>query len=113
MSASTPTRCFMFAPPSDGPETEVMPRSRGAGEDVRLERWDASTRIELALPGGGEFFVLDGGFSEAGETFAKDSWLRLPAGARLQAQAGPKGCRLWVKTGHLAEVRGLPAAKAS
>ena len=72
-----------------------------------------SPAAAAALPGGGEFFVLDGGFAEAGETFAKDSWLRLPPGARLQAQSGPNGCRLWIKTGHLAELRGLPAAKAS
>ena len=107
------TNKMPYLRPAERPEIEMMPLFRDPGEDVRLERWPASTRVELALPGGGEFFVLDGGFVEGGETFAKDSWLRLPPGARLQAQSGPKGCRLWVKTGHLAEVRGLPKAKAS
>ena len=107
------TNKMPYLRPAERPEIEMMPLFRDAGEDVRLERWPASTRIELALPGGGEFFVLDGGFAEGGETFAKDSWLRLPSGARLQAQSGPHGCRLWIKTGHLAAVRGLPAAKAS
>ena len=107
------TNKMPYLRPAERPEIEMMPLFRDAGEDVRLERWPASTRVELALPGGGEFFVLDGGFVEGRETFAKDSWLRLPPGARLQAQSGPKGCRLWVKTGYLAEVRGLPAAKAS
>jgi len=107
------TNKMPYLRPAERPEIEMMPLFRDAGEDVRLERWPTSTRIDLALPGGGEFFVLDGGFAEGGETFAKDSWLRLPPGARLQAQSGPNGCRLWIKTGHLAEVRGLPAAKAS
>jgi len=107
------TNKMPYLRPAERPEIEMIPLFRDAGEDVRLERWPASMRIELALPGGGEFFVLDGGFAEGGETFAKDSWLRLPPGARLQAQSGPNGCRLWIKTGHLAEVRGLPAAKAS
>jgi hypothetical protein len=98
---------------AERPEVEMMPLFRDAGEDVRLERWPASTRIELALPGGGEFFVLDGAFEEGGATFVQNSWLRLPPGARLKAASGPKGCRVWVKTGHLAQLRGLPAAKAS
>src|SRR5262249_3082987 len=98
---------------AERPEVEVMPLFRDGGEDVRLERWPASTRVELALPGGGEFFDLDGAFEEGGETFVQNSWLRLPPGARLQAASGPKGCRVWVKTAHLAQVRGLPAAKAS
>ena len=105
------TNKMPYLRPAERPEIEMMPLFRDAGEDVRLERWPAATRIELALPGGGEFFVLDGGFTESGETFEKDSWLRLPSGARLQAQSGPNGCRLWVKTGHLAEVRGWTATK--
>jgi hypothetical protein len=104
---------MLYVRPAGRPEIELMPLFRDAGEDVRLERWPASTRIELALPGGGEFFVIDGAFEEGGETFVGDSWLRLPPGAQLQAASGPQGCRLWVKTGHLAQVRGLPAAKAS
>ena len=47
--------------------------------------------------------VLAGGFTEGGEAFTAQSWLRLPAGTALQAHAGPAGCRLWVKEGHLAE----------
>ena len=46
--------------------------------------------------------VLDGEFSECGEIFEPQSWLRLPAGATLRATAGASGCRVWVKTGHLA-----------
>jgi anti-sigma factor ChrR (cupin superfamily) len=107
------TNKMLYVRPAERPEIELMPLFRDAGEDVRLERWPAATKIGLALPGGGELFVLDGAFEEGGETFVQNSWLRLPPGARLQAASGPKGCRLLVKTGHLAQVRGLPAAKAS
>ena len=46
--------------------------------------------------------VIEGSFSEGGETFAKNSWLRLPPGTPLDAVAGAEGARLWVKSGHLA-----------
>ncbi|MBL4750757.1 MAG: hypothetical protein JKX71_09300 [Amylibacter sp.] len=45
--------------------------------------------------------VLDGGFSEGGDELRKHSWLRLPVGSKLSAIAGPKGAKVWMKTGHL------------
>jgi hypothetical protein len=50
--------------------------------------------------------VLDGRFDEDGERFEPLSWLRLPAGSTLQATAGPQGCRIWIKTGHLRTPQG-------
>jgi hypothetical protein len=41
---------------------------------------------------------------EGGEQFVTLSWLRLPAGATLQATAGPEGTTVWLKTRHLADV---------
>jgi hypothetical protein len=38
------------------------------------------------------------------------SWLRLPSGGALLATAGPEGCKLWVKSGHLRLLAPLPAA---
>ena len=35
------------------------------------------------------------------------SWLRLPAGSTLRAKAGPEGCKVWVKTGHLLHIQGV------
>lgn len=75
---------------------------RDARETVRLEHWAADTPLVLPLPGGGEFFVLEGSFTTGADGLERWSWLRLPAGATLSATAGPRGCRLWVKTGHLA-----------
>ena len=83
-----------------------------AHEQVRLERWTAGAVVTLSAPGGIEVLVLDGEFVEGAETFARQSWLRLPPGATLQAVAGPDGCRVWVKMGHLAHIRPAPAAAA-
>jgi quercetin dioxygenase-like cupin family protein len=97
------TRKAIFAPVPDRPGVEVTALFRDAQEDVRLERWSPHAQIDLALPGGAEILVIDGDFRDGQETFTAQSWLRLPARWRLQAGAGPNGCRLWVKTGHLAK----------
>jgi len=93
---------FKSAP--DRPGVEVTPLFKDEREEVRLERWTPGARIDLALPQGAEFLVLSGDFEEGGEMFADQSWLRLPAKATLQATAGADGCRVWLKTGHLANV---------
>jgi len=56
--------------------------------------------VELAS-GGTELFVLEGSLQEGGDLLEVGSWLRLPEEAPLQATAGPKGAKLWMKTGHL------------
>lgn len=78
-------------------------------EDVRIEIWAPGATVALDAPGGFEALVIEGGFEEGGETFAPQSWLRLPAGARLEAVAGPQGARVWVKTGHLADQQASPS----
>jgi hypothetical protein len=52
--------------------------------------------------------VLDGAFSEGGEGFAPQSWLRLPPHGRLNATTGNNGCTVWVKTGHLRHIQVPP-----
>ena len=86
---------------------EVKELFRDGHEDVRVEHWAPDGAVALALPGGGEFLVLAGGFTEGGETFAPQSWLRLPCGAELRATARPQGCTVWAKTGHLRHIEGL------
>lgn len=97
------TREAAFAPVLERPGVEITALFRDAQEDVRLERWRSHAQIDLALPGGAEILVIDGCFRDGEEAFSAQSWLRLPARSRLQAAAGPDGCRLWMKTGHLAK----------
>lgn len=92
------------------PGVELVPLFSDSREEVRLELWQPGAAVALEAPGGLEILVLQGGFREGGEAFAPWSWLRLPAGARLLAEAGPQGARLWAKSGHLAPVIGLAAA---
>ena len=84
------------------PGVRVTPLFTDDREDVRIEDWAPGAAISLAVPGGLEAFVLDGGFTEGGDTLAARDWLRLPSGSHLTAQTGAAGARVWIKTGHLA-----------
>ena len=70
-------------------------------EQVRLEMWRADQSLELANPDGLELLVLEGSFSDASQTFAPHSWLRLPAGTPLRGRTGAYGGRVWLKAGLL------------
>ncbi len=83
------------------PEVAIKALHHDDREDVRIEAWPEDATVALLPQGGLEILCLEGSFTEAGETFTPQSWLRLPAGQPLQAIAGPLGCRLWVKEGHL------------
>jgi len=102
----TTARPFCRVPAAPG--LELMALFRDDREEVRLERWSPLSAIERNLPGGLELLVLSGTMAEAGETFKPQSWLRLPPGAQLKAKAGPEGCRLWAKLGHLAQAQTAP-----
>lgn len=98
---STDTGMLTYVPQPGLPGVETMPLFADSREIVRLERWAAGAEIMLPAPGGIEVLLLDGDFIEGGETFAAQSWLRLPAGGVLRATAGARGCRVWIKSGHL------------
>jgi hypothetical protein len=86
---------------------KLMPLFKDTREDVRLEQWAPAAAIELEPNGGLEVLVLAGAFSEGGETYGPQSWLRLPIGAHLSARAAIDGCRVWVKEGHLRHVQAV------
>jgi hypothetical protein len=88
------------------PGVAIMPLFADAHEVVRIERWVPEAEVVLAAAGGIELLVLDGGFVEHGEAFVPGSWLRLPVGAPLSARVVTEGARVWIKTGHLAILRG-------
>ncbi len=87
-----------------------IPLFEDSRERVRIEVWDGSADVTVTGHKGFEALVIEGSFTEGGETFEKSSWLRLPPGMALKATAGPEGARLWVKSGHLAEPPIIPAA---
>lgn len=88
----------------------IKPLFEDDRETVQLETWDAGTTVDLTYDLGAEVLVVEGGFSESGETFRPQSWLRLPEGGRLQAVAGSEGATVWVKSRHLRFA--APPAKA-
>ncbi len=96
-----------YAPAPGRPGVTAAPLFEAADEVVRAERWAPGAAIYWTPDGGAELLVLEGGFVRDGETFAPQSWLRLPPGMALRAAVGAGGCRVWVKTGHLASPRGL------
>ncbi|MEM7508981.1 MAG: cupin domain-containing protein [Pseudomonadota bacterium] len=83
------------------PGVTILPLHKDDRETVTMERWAPGAEVTLNAPGGLEVLVVEGGFVEAGETFAPQSWLRLPKGATSTAIAGDDGARIWVKSGHL------------
>ena len=97
-----------FVPAVARPLVSVLPLFQDAVEQVRLEQWAPGAAVEIAAPGGLELLVLAGSFTEQGEQFVEQSWLRLPSGAAFAGVAGPVGCRVWVKSGHLAAVHDGP-----
>ncbi|MGD9618281.1 MAG: cupin domain-containing protein [Alphaproteobacteria bacterium] len=107
------TAAMAYEAAADRSGVEVLSLFRDDGEDVRLERWMPGATITLNVPGGAELLVLDGGFDQGGESFEPLSWLRLPTGSVLQAKAGPDGCRIWIKTGHLLTIQGISRARLS
>ncbi len=82
--------------------TPLYRDARDGREEVRIEQWPAGAMVSIDAAGGAEIFVLEGGFTERDESFARWSWLRTPSGSEpVEVVAGPVGARVWVKSGHL------------
>lgn len=62
-----------------------------------LKDWQPGADLELPNADDLELLVLDGTFSEGSERMDRLTWLRLPAGHRLQAHVGPDGACVWYK----------------
>ena len=100
------TEAGTYADDAARPGVQVLKLHKDALEEVVMERWAPGTEITLGNEGGLEALVIKGGFSEGGEDFAPQSWLRLPKGSESQAVAGPDGAQVWIKRGHLSgEIR--------
>ena len=92
-----------FTRDTSNPNVSSLPLFEDGREHVSMEKWDAGAVVELKSPNGFEVLVTHGSFEESGETFSKQSWLRLPKGASSKAVAGPDGATVWIKRNHLSE----------
>ena len=87
--------------PTDLSGVEVMELHRYGSESNALYRLAPGAALpERDLPGGEEFFVLDGSCGDASGGYREGSWVRAPIGSAPALQS-ELGCRLYVKRGHL------------
>lgn len=83
------------------PGLEVIPLHEHKAESTALVRWSPGAEVPPHLhPGGAEFLVLDGAFSDEYGDYPAGAWIRYPAWSG-HAPRSPRGCRLFVKVGHL------------
>ena len=90
-----------YLPDSDRAGVTVLPLFHDVHEDVSMEQWEPGTDATINAPGGAEVLVVSGDFELEGESFRKQSWLRMPKGDRITAKTGPEGVKIWIKRGHL------------
>jgi len=105
------TKRLSYSPDPSRPGVEFMPLFRDEHEQVALERWGGGTEMPLRSPAGLELLVLEGSFTDGQDCFDHQSWLRLPPDSSAQVRAGAEGCRVWIKTGHLARQPLTPTAR--
>jgi anti-sigma factor ChrR (cupin superfamily) len=87
--------------PTDRPGVEVMPLHGFKDEITALYRLAPGAALPTReLPGGEEFFVLEGACRDANGAYQRGAWVRTPIGAAPILES-PGGCRLYVKRGHL------------
>lgn len=78
---------------------------RDPREIVRYIEVDADAALSIEDAGGIEVLVLAGSMDDGMDILRQGTWLRLPDGQALAAQAGDDGAKVWMKTGHLRFVR--------
>ncbi len=77
-------------------------------EQVALEEWEPGAAIEIVDDGGAEVLILSGEVAYAGATYQTHDWLRIPAQTCVQFTIGNAAARVWIKRGHLSEIRVPP-----
>jgi anti-sigma factor ChrR (cupin superfamily) len=85
--------------PANGIATATL--HKDSREIVTYSQFDAGATLISSAGGGIELLVIDGTITTEGVTLRETGWLRLPEGEKLKATAGPKGAKVWMKTGHL------------
>jgi hypothetical protein len=92
-----------------GVAQKVLYQQSGFYDAMRLERWDPQTDLgTITYERGAEFFILEGGFTDAAGAYAAGCWMRLPAGAEHYPRSAD-GCTLYIKTAGLPYLRSATA----
>lgn len=87
---------------------EVCHLYSDAKEQVILQRINAGEALFTGIiVGGTELLVLEGTLIEAGQSYQRGGWIRLPVDATSQITAGGDGATVYLKTGHLSQIIGI------
>lgn len=76
-----------------------------AFEKVSLLHFKPEAEITMDTIAGAELLVLEGSLDEQADSLVKHSWLRTPINSVIKAKAGKDGAKVWLKTGHLTDVK--------
>ena len=104
----TPVRLVIDAltplPYSAMKDVSIVQLFKDKHEQVSVIDIQPNTIMELTPEGGAELFVLQGSVKEQQDTLLKHSWLRSPIGCSLSLKTAEASVKIWIKTGHLADV---------
>jgi len=73
-------------------------------EHVSLITMQPNTTMDISPEGGAELFMLEGQAQEQQDVLVKHSWLRIPIGYPISLKTDGSGAKIWMKTGHIADV---------
>lgn len=94
-----------MAPVSDQPGTSRHVLAIRNYEQVALEMWEPGADVTITHKGGVEMLVLQGEITLDGVSYSQHDWLRFPPDEMSQVSASENGAKLWIKRGHLGEIR--------
>lgn len=80
---------------------QICPLWSDAHEQVCLLRMPPKQPLFEAPVNGAEMLVLAGSLVLDGQSYARGSWLRIPASEAFEAQADTQGVTIYLKIGHL------------
>ncbi len=87
---------------------EICPLFSDDDEHVSLQRLIANEPLfTTEIVGGAELLVVEGELINDEQTYRRGSWLRFPMDALPQVSAGSEGVTVYLKTGHLADIKGI------
>lgn len=92
-------------PDPERPEVLQKVLAKRDYEIVSIEEWSEYSGFDLREHGGFEILVLEGTLTLAGETYGPRDWIRWPDFKPARFGTGEAGARLWIKRGHLRDIR--------